>query len=477
MTFTLRPSTVEITNKLIASYYRNPKIALLTVKTGGGKTYGAIHTFGKMFKKCTLLVFTTDKVAKSKQWQTSVTDYNNVMHTQLKIICNNYEKLLAKGFLNELAEKLTLVEHEPIVLILDEIHRIKLASNGKVSQRAQILTKLSREPYITTVLGLSATAFSNSYLDVANYLVMAGYYRSKTEFLNTHVKRFNDYYQPIVKDDYGNISRNAFRNPDQIDYEINQITSYVDTSNYTPKLTTSNEKFKLTNPQKAKYNDIMIAYDQGEYDQEMKDGSVRPCWMCARSDQEGLLANEFASPKDMFLLNLLKRQQNNEFDGIHPILVFYEYTVVCNHLKNLLKYAAADYDVVLINGSSNVSEKDLAKPKNDKSIYLVQYEAGGEGLDWQWSNISVFYEAPVWYEKFVQAQGRNMRNKSLMAHVYHFNLEYEDTCDAERWSTNRAKKNFTKDVSKRTFLKQAKSQKRLAEKANHKAKGINDNER
>lgn len=456
MTFTLRPSTVEIAKKLTASYYRNKKIALLTVKTGGGKTYGAIHTFGQMFGDCTLLVFTTDKVSKSKQWQTSVADYNNVMHTRLKIICNNYEKLLAKGFLAELAKKLTLVEDKPIVLVLDEIHRIKLASNGKVSQRAQILMRLAKKPYITTVLGLSATAFSNSYLDVATYLVIAGYYRSKTEFLNKHIKRFNDYYQPIVKDYNGNISRDAFRNPDQIDYEIKQITSYVDTSNYTPELTTSNEKFTLTNSQKTKYNDIMVAYDRGDYDQEMKDGSIRPCWMCARSDQEGLLATEFASPKDMFLLNLLKRQKNNEFDGIHPILVFYEYTVVCNHLKKLLEYAAADYNVVLINGSSNVSEKDLSKPKNDKSIYLVQYEAGGEGLDWQWSNISVFYEAPVWYEKFVQAQGRNMRNKSLMSHVYHFNLEYEDTCDAERWDTNRAKKDFTKDVSKRTFLKQAK---------------------
>ena len=56
MTFTLRPSTVKIQQGLLASYKRNPKMALLTVKTGGGKTYGAIHTFGTLFKNAVLLV-------------------------------------------------------------------------------------------------------------------------------------------------------------------------------------------------------------------------------------------------------------------------------------------------------------------------------------------------------------------------------------------------------------------------------------
>ena len=161
MTFTLRPSTVEIAQKLYESYQRNNKIALLTVKTGGGKTYAAIHTFGQMFGKCTLLVFTTDKVAKSRQWQNSLTDYNQVMHTKMNIICNNYEKILSQKFLNELAKKLSLVENEPIILVLDEIHRIKMASAGKLSQRTKQLMKLAKQPYITTTLGLSATAFSN----------------------------------------------------------------------------------------------------------------------------------------------------------------------------------------------------------------------------------------------------------------------------------------------------------------------------
>lgn len=459
MTFVIRPETAEIAQKLTASYYRNPKIALLTVKTGGGKTYGAIHTFGQMFNQCTLLVFTTSKVANSKQWETSVKDYNKVMQTNITIVCYNYEKLLSQKFLNAIAKKLSLVQNQPIILVLDEVHRIKLASSGKFSKRAKILIKLARQPYITTVLGLSATAFSNSYLDVATYLIMAGYYTSKTNFLQRHVKRFDDYYNPIVKDRYGNISRDAFKDPDLIDYELSLITSYVDTSKYLPELTSMTEQYNLPKSAQSLYQQIQANYEAGFYDKEAEDGSIRPCWSCARSDQEALLANDFASQKDLFVLNLLKRQVKGEFNGIHPILIFYQYTIVCQHLHQLLTYAAPEYQIVEVNGRSHLTQAELTKPAADKAIYLVQYEAGGEGLDWQWSNISIFYEAPVRYEKFVQAAGRNLRNKDLMPKVYHFSLEYLKSYDSERWQTNREKKDFTKDVSRRTFLKNVKPHK------------------
>ena len=95
-------------------------------------------------------------------------------------------------------------------MILDEVHRIKLAGNGKISKRSTMILKLAKQPFITTVLGLSATAFSNSYLDVAPYLVMAGYYRNKTEFLRKHIKKYDKYRQPVVTDDMGRITRDAF---------------------------------------------------------------------------------------------------------------------------------------------------------------------------------------------------------------------------------------------------------------------------
>lgn len=447
MTFTLRPSTLYIREKLLESYQRNNKIAILTVKTGGGKTYGAIHTFGSIMPNATLLVFTTAKIVKSKQWERSVKDYNQVMHTNLKIICTNYDKLVSQKSINDIYQRLRLIHFQQVVLILDEVHRIKLAGNGKISKRSTMILKLAKQPFITTVLGLSATAFSNSYLDVAPYLVMAGYYRNKTEFLRKHIKKYDKYRQPVVTDDIGRITRDAFYFPEIIDAEIKSISVYVDTSQYKPLVHTYHEYFKLNRDERHLYNMIEDAYRNKEYEYPIQ----------ARMDQERMLAQAIPTQKDIYLIGLINMQTQGIFNHlVTPILIFYQYTSVCIHLRNLLHQNFPNRQIVMINGRAKVSNDVLKKPPADDAIYLVQYEAGGEGLDWQWSNISIFYESPVRYEKFVQAKGRNVRNKSQMPVVYQFELEFINTLDSERWDTNRNKKDFTNDISKRTFLKHIK---------------------
>lgn len=451
MTFTLRPSTLYIREKLLESYQRNNKIAILTVKTGGGKTYGAIHTFGSIMPNATLLVFTTAKIVKSKQWERSVKDYNQVMHTNLKIICTNYDKLVSQKSINDIYQRLRLIHFQQVVLILDEVHRIKLAGNGKISKRSTMILKLAKQPFITTVLGLSATAFSNSYLDVAPYLVMAGYYRNKTEFLRKHIKKYDKYRQPVVTDDMGRITRDAFYFPEIIDAEIKSISVYVDTSQYKPLVHTYHEYFKLNRDERHLYNMIEDAYRNKEYEYPIQ----------ARMDQERMLAQAIPTQKDIYLIGLINMQTQGIFNHlVTPILIFYQYTSVCIHLRNLLHQNFPNRQIVMINGRAKVSNDVLKTPPADDAIYLVQYEAGGEGLDWQWSNISIFYESPVRYEKFVQAKGRNVRNKSQMPVVYQFELEFINTLDSERWDTNRNKKDFTNDISKRTFLKHVKKVKK-----------------
>ena len=451
MTFTLRPSTLYIREKLLESYQRNNKIAILTVKTGGGKTYGAIHTFGSIMPNATLLVFTTAKIVKSKQWERSVKDYNQVMQTNLKIICTNYDKLASQKSINDIYQRLRLIHFQQVVLILDEVHRIKLAGNGKISKRSTMILKLAKQPFITTVLGLSATAFSNSYLDVAPYLVMAGYYRNKTEFLRKHIKKYDKYRQPVVTDDMGRITRDAFYFPEIIDAEIKSISVYVDTSQYKPLVHTYHEYFKLNHDERHLYNMIEDAYRNKEYEYPIQ----------ARMDQERMLAQAIPTQKDIYLIGLINMQTQGIFNHlVTPILIFYQYTSVCIHLRNLLHQNFPNREIVMINGRAKVSNDVLKKPPADDAIYLVQYEAGGEGLDWQWSNISIFYESPVRYEKFVQAKGRNVRNKSQMPVVYQFELEFINTLDSERWETNRNKKDFTNDISKRTFLKHVKKVKK-----------------
>lgn len=450
MTFELRPTTEKIRQALWQSYRNNHKMALLTVKTGGGKTYGAIHTFGSMprFKKSTLLVFTTAKIRQSKQWENSVTDYNQVMHTHLKTIVYNYEKIISQKFVNILFRRLSLVADEPIILILDEIHRIKLATSGKLSKRTKMILKLAKQKYIVTTLGLSATAISNSYLDIAPYLIMAGYYKDKTQYIHQNVKRFNSYHQPIVTNDRKEIDPNCFKNPRKLDRQFKSISVYVDTSVYKPTVHYYHAKFNLNAADRYQYNSIERAYNNSEYDYPIQ----------ARMDQEKMLATELYWQKDSYLLGIINTRNRNQHIKKAPILIFYQYTVVYNHLYALLKYYYPDFNIRTINGHVKLNSADLKKPAKNDTIILIQYEAGGEGLDWQWSNLSVFYEAPVRYEKYVQAQGRNVRNRELMHDVYHFSLEYCRTLDGERWQVNRNKKDFTDTLSKKIFLDKLKKQ-------------------
>ena len=145
MTFTLRESTVEITNKLTKIYQNIKNIALLTVGTGGGKTYGAIHTMGQYFPNALLLVFTTDKVKRSRQWESSVSDYNQVMNTNLNVLVSNYERTLIKDFEPTVETLFTNARklQKPVVMILDEVHKIKLSSSGKLSKRMEVILRFA----------------------------------------------------------------------------------------------------------------------------------------------------------------------------------------------------------------------------------------------------------------------------------------------------------------------------------------------
>ena len=96
----------------------------------------------------------------------------------------------------------------------------------------------------------------------------------------------------------------------------------------------------------------------------------------------------------------------------------------------------------------------MGEPEDKRSVYLIQYTSGAEGLDWQWANCSVFYEGPTRTDKFVQAKGRNVRNKSIMPHVYHYFLKYVNTLDSQRWDNMNNKTSFTKRLADELFYKE-----------------------
>lgn len=437
MSFELRDTTQYIASALKNHYQINPKFALLYVKTGGGKTYAAIHTFGSMFKDATLLVFTANNVKHSKQWENSVRDYNKVMGTHLVSIVHNYEKLALPNFFPKLAKQLTITK-KPVILILDEIHKIKLSGNGKASRRMKNLIKLTRNKIITTTLGLSATPFSNSFIDVAPYLVLAGFYNSKTAFLNEHIKFYDQYHSPLTGPAAGIVDIHYFNKPQIIIDRFASLCVSVDTSKYYPKVNRYHLTSTLTKDVKQQYRQIKRDYlNHKNYEFPIQ----------ARMAQQRLISQS-AYQKDLQLIKILRQREKGAFKRA-PVLIFYQYTSSLTNLLEVLTNVYPLYKIKIINGNHKFTLKSA--PKDPDTIVLVQYQAGGEGLDWQWSNCSIFYEAPIQYEKLIQARGRNIRDKIIMPRVYQFELETTSSIDGERWNIMQNHGEFTDDFAAKTL--------------------------
>lgn len=446
MTFSLRPTTVSMKDRLFGVYALSPRMAMLEVGTGGGKTYGAIHTIASIDPNLHMLIFSTNAVLKSKQWDAQIEDYNNVMNSALTFDIFNYEKLALNKHYAIIEDTLSEARRngKRVVVVLDEVHLVKLASSAKASKRSKRLIDITRNTAVLTTLGLSATTVTNSLLDMSTYLIIAGFYESSRQFIHQHVKRYDEYHTPIVKDKSGKIREDYFHNPDQIKALYKMITVKVDTSEYMPDVTETHLKFKLTKEQRALYNQTLKDFDMGLYEFPAQ----------VRGAQNKLLANHIFEQKDLALIGIIERRRNLELDGIEaPILIFYEYTATLNHIDRLLSELYPEYPVFYIAGTRK-KPKNMGEPEDNRSIYLIQYTSGAEGLDWQWSNCSVFYEGPTRTDKYIQAKGRNVRNKSIMPHVFHFFFMFINTLDSARWATTSNKTAFTKKLADELFYKE-----------------------
>ena len=136
------------------------------------------------------------------------------------------------------------------------------------------------------------------------------------------------------------------------------------------------------------------------------------------------------------------------------LLIPSQYNVNFHHLHRLITELYPDIPILSVNGlSKGKTKKITSEPEDPNTIIFIQYRSGAEGLDWQWSNVSVFYEAPQSFEKYIQAKGRNVRDKRIVHEVFHFELEFMNTIDGDRWLCCRNKKKYTKKIADELFLK------------------------
>lgn len=118
-------------------------------------------------------------------------------------------------------------------------------------------------------------------------------------------------------------------------------------------------------------------------------------------------------------------------DANQKIIVFTEFVATQKYLQKIL--FGRGYTVSALNGSMSIDERNIAlQDFRDRANIFISTDAGGEGLNLQFSNIIINYDLPWNPMKIEQRCGRADRiGQKRDVHIYNFIIE--DTVESRVW--------------------------------------------
>lgn len=422
---------------MLVDVWRKKKFALLSPEAGVGKTFVTIHAVGNLpaGKNAHFLIFGPKAKKLDHSWEASIMGYNQVKDTEMTYMVETHNYM--RDHTAEVLENIQQHKNagQPIVIVIDEVHLIK----NPTSKAAKAFKKLIDNPNVDITVGLSATPYSNSYIDTTGYLVFNNYYRNKTDFNTQQVKMFNEYKAPIVKNDLGEIDRNMFKDPDYIDKCISEfnVNKKLDKNPLPPasfeeRLISLNDDktIKYIHPAFEEFEDVPERTQRGNYNavknKYYRDGYYESA-AAAISVQRNMISDILQRTTAMIKILKEIRESNDP----HPVLIFYLTNFELNSIENALKHATneiGETHVHIVNGK----HKDLEDVTDPNTVVLIQYKAGGAAIEFPHAFSSIYYMPTYSYQDYVQTLGRNRR--SGMAHpVKYYKIIARNTIDDYIW--------------------------------------------
>lgn len=110
-------------------------------------------------------------------------------------------------------------------------------------------------------------------------------------------------------------------------------------------------------------------------------------------------------------------------DDTQKIIIFTEFVATQEYLQRILKDRG--YSVTILNGSMGIDARNIAMREfRDNTSIFISTDAGGEGLNLQFSNIIINYDLPWNPMKIEQRCGRADRiGQTRDVHIYNFIIE------------------------------------------------------
>lgn len=453
-----KPLTQEFAEMVIEKWKSN-KFLLLTPPPGVGKTFISIHAVGLLpgGHNAHFVIFGPKAKKLDRSWEKSILGYNIAKNTEMTYTVNT-QNFLKDHFDKVIEDIQTHVDNgQPIVVLVDEVHLMK----NPTSKAGKALKKLIDIPMVDASLGISATPYSNSYIDVIGYLVINNYYRNKTDFMQRQVKFFNEYRQPVVKDQDGNIDRNLFAEPDLIDQYLSEMSISKEIKKLPlPPCSFQEHSFDLNNDKSIKYihplfeeiasmtkvaprtqlgNYNAVAnkyYREGYYESSTEAIAV----------QRKMITN--IKQRSDIVTNILSKIWKSK--DPHPVLIFYETNLELDTLKNILtnNKKLGPVQINIVNGK----RKDLEDVKDPNTVVLIQYKAGGAAIEFKHAYSTIYFMPTYANETYQQTLGRNRRN-GMTHHITYHKIIANNTLDDYMWHTIIENKQTFSESVRQSILK------------------------
>ena len=408
-------STVNAAENVLDTFNNNAhQLVLLKLGTGTGKTAISILAAAKMQeklgKKLPLIIATTAKNVEGGGFHKTIKSYNayNEANALTPALIVSVDRLA--NALEHPATYAKILKYlgQDGLLILDEVQKYKTPT----SKRSKKLQKLSH----VKKLGLSATPLTNDIvMDGGSYLIMAGFYRNKTDFMKTtglDWLKGGPYNELMIYNKDGTVNENIW-----VEYPhfLNKLSEVI----ISPEVVVQDLDMPnvLHYPLNLERSERLIAdiTSLGKAQRDRKFDSFNDYYL---SIIERIGADEVRLNK---LIEIVMQ------DFIKQPLIFYWHNEVRDSIIKKLTEANIPYQ--LISGETNFDDVDV----EDTNPILIQYLAGAESIELKNSNTSIFYQNQTSYMTLNQAQGRNVRrgmatiNKIENTHQYYLisDLEFD----------------------------------------------------
>jgi hypothetical protein len=253
---------------------------------------------------------------------------------------------------------------------------------------------------------LSATP-GDTWMDYIPVFVANGFYKNRTEFVQTHVvySRFTKY--PKVERILGARSLSLYLSAILVDmpYERHTVRHTVD---------------------------VYV-----DFDREVFDVAWKRRWNYLEQRPIRSVAELFSLGRRVINSDPSRLDRIKDLLIEHPrMIIFYNFDYELEILRQL-EVTRAEWN----------GHKHEEIPETDEWVYLVQYKAGAEGWNCIATNCALFYSATYSYRDFEQAKGRIDRLNTPFIDLWYFVLRSSCVIDVAINRTLGDKKNFNEAKS------------------------------